>query len=193
MSHILYHKQYESFSWVMNHGIALTSLIENQTKLIHEEPSVTNLCPALIFSDFCHWFEKCIRRALRTVHQVPKDLCPRPWTVWQLVFGLYLFYPFLLEANLKLSKTEFFKIWNYRLLAFRWLMFQWMKRCDELSAYYNTEKPFSNRVTASNPRRTIQGSVMDVLTMKIPVRLRGDWNWLVSFSYPFVEVVELNW
>ena len=33
----------------------------------------------------------------------------------------------------------------------------------------------------------------DVRTLKIPVRLREDWDWLVSFSYPFVEVVELNW
>ena len=103
------------------------------------------------------------------------------------------FLPFSPRSEPKIEQNWIFKIWNYRLLAFRWLMFQWMKRCGELSAYYNTEKPFSNRVTASNPRRTIQGSVMDVLTMKIPVRLRGDWNWLVSFSYPFVEVVELNW
>ena len=78
----------------------------------------------------------------------PKGLLSQALNRLAISFGLYLFYPFLLEANLKLSKTEFFKIWNYRLLAFRWLMFRWMKRCDELSAYYNTEKQFSIRATA---------------------------------------------
>ena len=62
--------------------------------------------PALIFSDFCHWFEKWFRRAPTDriyVRLIPEDL----WALNRLAISLYLFYPFLLEANLKLSKTGF--------------------------------------------------------------------------------------